>query len=51
MKNPNGYGCIKKLTGNRRRPYAFVITENGTRKVIGYFSTQVEALILSLIHI
>lgn len=45
MKNPNGYGCIKKLSGNRRRPYAFVITENGTRKVIDYFSTQVEALI------
>lgn len=42
MKNTNGYGYIKKLSGNGRRPYAFVITDNGTRKVIGYFSTQIE---------
>ena len=26
MKNPNGYGTIKKLSGNRRRPYAAYIT-------------------------
>ena len=23
MRNPNGYGCIKKLSGQRRRPFAF----------------------------
>lgn len=45
MRNPNGYGCIKKLSGNRRRPYIFVISENGKRRVIGYYETHVEALI------
>ncbi len=45
MRNPNGYGSIKKLSGNRRRPYIFVISENGKRRVIGYYETQVEALI------
>ena len=29
MKNPNGYGCIKHLSGSRRNPWAFVVTENG----------------------
>lgn len=45
MKNPNGYGCIKRLSGNRRRPYIFVITEVGKQRVIGAFPTQIEALI------
>lgn len=27
MRKPNGYGSIKKLSGNRRRPFAFVISE------------------------
>lgn len=44
MKNPNGYGTIKHLSGSRRRPYAFVITENHHQKVAGYFSTKIEAL-------
>ena len=44
MKNPNGYGTIKKLSGNRRRPFIFVVTENGKQKVNGYFSTKLEAL-------
>ena len=26
MKNPNGYGTIKKLNGARRRPYGAYIT-------------------------
>lgn len=25
-RNPSGYGCVKKLSGNRRRPYAVVVT-------------------------
>lgn len=25
-RNPNGYGCVKKLSGNRRRPWAVVVT-------------------------
>lgn len=45
MKNPNGYGCIKKLSGNRRRPYIFVISEQGKQRVIDAFPSQVEALI------
>ena len=27
MKNPNGYGSIVKLAGNRRKPWAVRITE------------------------
>lgn len=45
MKNPNGYGCIKKLSGHRRRPYVFVVTEAGRQRVVGAFPTQIEALI------
>lgn len=30
MKNPNGYWCIKHLSGSRRNPWAFVATENGS---------------------
>lgn len=43
MRKPNGYGSIKKLSGNRRRPFVFVISENGKRKAIEYFPTQIEA--------
>lgn len=45
MKNPNGYGCIKELSGSRRRPYAFVISQGGKQKAIGYFATKLEAMI------
>lgn len=44
MKNPNGYGCIKLLSGSRRRPYCFVVSQQGKQKVIGYFTTKLEAL-------
>ena len=44
MKNPNGYGCIKHLSGSRRNPFIFVITENHHQKVMGYFPTKIEAL-------
>lgn len=43
MRKPNGYGSIKKLSGNRRRPFVFVITKNGKQKAIEYFCTQTEA--------
>ena len=43
MRKPNGYGSIKKLSGNRRRPFVFVVTENGRQKPIEYFCTQTEA--------
>lgn len=43
MRKPNGYGSIKKLSGNRRRPYVFVVTRDGRQRPIEYFCTQVEA--------
>lgn len=30
MRNPNGYGCIRKLTGKRRKPYGVYITTGYT---------------------
>lgn len=54
MKNANGTGCIHKLSGNRRKPYAVILT-TGTeydaktdtykqkRKYLGYYATQQEA--------
>ena len=43
MRKPNGYGSIKKLSGNRRRPFVFVVSSNGKQKPIEYFASQVEA--------
>lgn len=43
MRKPNGYGTIKKLSGNRRRPFVFLVSEHGRQKPIQYFTTQVEA--------
>lgn len=54
MKNPNSYGSISKLSGNRRNPYRVQITvkweltEEGKakqiRKTLGYFATRKEAM-------
>lgn len=43
MRKPNGYGSIKRLSGNRRRPFVFVISVDGKQKPIEYFATQIEA--------
>lgn len=43
MRKPNGYGSIKKLSGNRRRPFVFVISVGKKQKPVEYFPTQVEA--------
>ena len=49
MKNPNGYGTIVKLKGNRRKPYAVRKTEGLTKggyphqHYLGYFATLKEA--------
>lgn len=43
MRKPNGYGCIKRLSGNRRRPFVFVISENGKQKPVEYFTNQIDA--------
>ena len=51
MKNPNGYGTVAKLSGNRRRPYIVRKTkgfdENGKQiyTVIGYYATREEGMI------
>lgn len=43
MRKPNGYGSIKKLTGNRRRPFVFVVSVGKKQKPVEYFTTQIEA--------
>jgi len=51
MRNPNGYGSVVKLSGNRRRPFVARKTidwnEKGHPKygIIGCFATKEEALI------
>ena len=62
MKNPNGFGSISKLGGNRRKPYRARITkgwefnkETGKKKqiyvTIGYFASRKEAMMaLSKYH-
>lgn len=54
MRNPNSYGCIKKLSGKRRRPFAVYITTGWKmvdgkakqiQKPIGYYETRPEAMI------
>jgi integrase len=54
MKNPNGYGSISKLSGNRRRPFWVRITvgwdiKDGKQKQItqtlGYYSSRKEAMV------
>lgn len=43
MRKPNGYGCIKRLSGNRRRPFVFVVSEDGRQKPVEYFTNQIDA--------
>ena len=45
MKNPNGYGCIRKMSGTRRRPYAFKATIDGHQHYIAAFETIYDAKI------
>lgn len=47
MRKPNGYGSIKKLSGNHRRPFMFIISKDGKQKPIEYFCTQLEAEIFA----
>ena len=52
MRNPNGFGTVVKLSGNRRRPYAARKTVGWNEKgypiikCIGYAETREEALIM-----
>jgi len=50
MRNPNGFGCVYKAAGNRRKPYIVRITtgwdeETGKQlfRFLGSFSTSTEA--------
>lgn len=50
-RNPNGYGCVTKLSGNRSRPWCVKVTiydEEGNAKQspIGYAETEEKANIL-----
>ena len=52
MKNPNGYGSVVKLSGNRRKPYVVRKTIGWNEKgypiysVVGYCRTREEGMIL-----
>lgn len=46
MKNPNGYGTVTKLSGNRRKPWIVKEGKSGKQKPIGYTATREEGLIL-----
>ncbi len=46
MKNPNGYGTVTKLSGNRRKPFVVKEGISGRQKPIGYAATREEGLIL-----
>lgn len=51
MKNPNGYGSVVKLSGNRRKPYTARKTTGWNDKghpiylTIGYYATRQEGMI------
>lgn len=47
MRKPNGYGSIKHLSGNRRRPFVFVVSQSGHQHPVEYFATQTEAEIFA----
>lgn len=49
--NPNGYGCVTKLSRTRSRPYVVKVTMydaegNARQAPVGYAPTEAEALIL-----
>lgn len=51
VKNPNGYGSVFKLSGNRRKPFGVRVTvgwdENGKQlyKYVGYYVSRQDAMI------
>lgn len=47
MRKPNGYGSIKHLSGRRRRPFVFVVSQEGRQKPVEYFASQIEAEIFA----
>lgn len=51
MRKPNGYGSIKKLSGKRRRPFVYVVSQDRRQKPVAYFATQIEAEIFAADYI
>lgn len=52
MKNPNGYGSVYKLSGNRRRPYIAVSAAYSVpgslkpkKDIIGYYEKRADAML------
>lgn len=47
MRKPNGYGSVKRLSGKRRRPFVFVVSDHGKQRPVEYFASLVEAEIFA----
>ena len=43
MRRPPGAGCVKKLVGNRNKPWAALITKDKKQIYVGFFETKTEA--------
>ena len=37
MKNPNGYGRVKHLSGSRKNPFDFVVADHGKQIILVAF--------------
>ena len=52
MRNPNGYGSVVKLSGNRRRPFVVRKTTGWDKRgypiydIIGYTETREDGMIM-----
>lgn len=46
VKNPNRYGSVTRLSGNRRKPWVVREGKSGQQKPIGYTATREDGLIL-----
>ena len=46
MKNPNHFGSVTMLSGNRRRPYMVREGRSGRQMVIGFAATRAEGIML-----
>lgn len=43
-KNPNGNGSVRKLSGNRKKPWTAQLPLSAGRQYIGYYATKREAI-------
>lgn len=42
-RRANGMGCVKRLAGRRRKPWAVLITKNKKQMYMGFYTKQTEA--------